>query len=108
MDGSISNLKSSPSEAASSGRIPLVVDLEGALINCDLRGEAFFAILGRGPAAALALAGAALRGKAVLSAFLAEHVKPDPATLPYNPAALAPHSIRQAGGPAGLHHLRTG
>lgn len=98
MGRSVSNLNPSPSEAAVTGRIPLVVDLHGALVPCDLRAEGFFTILGRDPATAFALARALLGGKAALTAFLSKHVKPDPATLPYDAGALALiRSARQEG-----------
>lgn len=89
MHESISILKPSPSAATLSGRIPLVVDLDGAMIRCDFRAESFFAILGRNPAAVFALARAALRSKAVLETFLSDHAELDPATLPYDAGALA-------------------
>lgn len=84
-----SNLKPPPSAAGLSGGIPLVVDLEGALLRCDLNAESFFAILGRDPSAVLAMARAALRGKAVLKTFLSDHIELDPTTLPYDAGVLA-------------------
>lgn len=96
MNAPASNLKLSPSEVAQSGGIPLVVDLDGALLRCDLRAESFFATLGRDPSAVFAMARAALRGKAALRAFLSDHIELDPATLPYNSGVLA--LIRSAKG----------
>lgn len=89
MNAPASNLKPSPSAVAQHGGIPLVVDLDRALLRCDLRAESFFAVLGRNPSAVFAMARAALRGNAVLRAFLSDQVEPDPATLPYNAGVLA-------------------
>lgn len=89
MNAPASNLKLSPLEVAQSGGIPLVVDLDRALLRCDLRAESFFAILGKNPSAVFAMARAALSGKAALRAILSDRIDLDPATLPYNAGVLA-------------------
>ena len=88
MNAPASNLKHSSPAATPNGGIPLVVDLDGALLRCDLRAESFFAVLGRDPSAVFAMARAWFGGKTALKAFLSDHIEIDPATLPYDSGVL--------------------
>ena len=63
---------------------PLVVDLDGTILNSDMLAEAFFALLGKRPFAALAMLFEVLRGRAALKARLARAVELDLSLLPWN------------------------
>ena len=75
-------------ELAENSHVPLVVDLDGTLINSDLLIESFFLL---GSSSPLKLFGALSKlasGKAAFKAYIADHVQIDPALLPYNEAVL--------------------
>jgi 4-hydroxybenzoate polyprenyltransferase/phosphoglycolate phosphatase-like HAD superfamily hydrolase len=67
---------------------PLVVDLDGTLIQTDLLFESLWRALAMGPRAVLTFLGQLARGRAALKAHLADVVTIDPAALPYDPAVL--------------------
>jgi len=85
-------------QPASVARRILVVHLEDTLIRTDLLIEATFTYLGHHPFRAPSVLWWALRGKAALSEQLAQAIKIDPATLPYEPAVLDRVQAAQAGG----------
>ena len=64
--------------------LPLVVDLDGTLIQTDLLIESFFAHVGTDPGRIFKLAAAALTGKSRLKAELAQNTALDAAYLPYD------------------------
>jgi 4-hydroxybenzoate polyprenyltransferase len=74
--------------AISSDPQPLVVDLDGSLVQTDTLIECIVAALAH-PLRLLRAVLALRRGKAALKAALAEIAAPDPALLPYNHALLA-------------------
>jgi 4-hydroxybenzoate polyprenyltransferase len=69
--------------------MPLLVDLDGALLKSDMLVEHSFAFVGREPLQAFAILQWLWQGKAVLKDELARRVTADPAMLPYNEAVLA-------------------
>lgn len=68
--------------------IPLVVDLDGTLINTDTLHESALRVLRDAPLDALRIPYWLSRGKAVLKQCLADRAKLDPAHLPYNQVLL--------------------
>jgi 4-hydroxybenzoate polyprenyltransferase len=70
-------------------RLPLAVDCDGSLIRTDLLHEAVFALLKTRWWMIFALPLWLLRGRALLKRRLAEQVRIDAATLPYNEELLA-------------------
>jgi 4-hydroxybenzoate polyprenyltransferase/phosphoserine phosphatase len=64
--------------------LPLVVDLDGTLIQTDLLIESFFAHVGTDPGRIFKLAAAALTGKSRLKAEIAQGTALDAAHLPYD------------------------
>lgn len=68
---------------------PLVVDLDGTLLNTDLLLEAFFSLVAANPLAALRALGALAQGKAAFKARLAAESVIEIATLPVNAEVLA-------------------
>ncbi len=78
---------------------PLVVDLDGTLIQTDLLLESLFAYLGAHPFRILSLASALSHGKAALKAEIARYAAIDPARLPYDERVLS--LIREARGKGG-------
>jgi 4-hydroxybenzoate polyprenyltransferase/phosphoglycolate phosphatase-like HAD superfamily hydrolase len=92
-------LTATPAAASSApGLPPLVVDLDGTLIQTDLLFESLWRALAQGPRAALAFAGQAVRGRAALKAHLADVVSIDPAGLPYDQGVLElVRAAREAG-----------
>ena len=68
--------------------IPLVVDLDGTLINTDTLHESALRVLRDAPLDALRIPFWLSRGKAVLKQNLADRAKLDPAHLPYNQVLL--------------------
>lgn len=83
-----------------SRKLPLVVDLDGTLLNTDCLVEAIFAYLRANPLRVFLVVYWLLRGKAWLKARLAERMPLDVTTLPYNRALLdAIRSERTAGRP---------
>ena len=68
---------------------PLIVDLDGTLLNSDMLAETFFALAAERPVKALAVGCSLVRGRAVLKRRLAEHVDVDLSTLPWNEPFLA-------------------
>ncbi|MEP1471066.1 MAG: UbiA family prenyltransferase [Halieaceae bacterium] len=73
----------SSSEASSTER-PLVVDLDGTLINTDLLHESTLKIIREHPLGALQLPFHLKSGKSRLKQYLADNVQLMPETLPYN------------------------
>lgn len=77
---------------------PLVVDLDGTLIHCDLLHESILALVHTKPFSVPLLPLWLLRGKALFKQQLAERVSIDVTCLPYNEDLLAwLRSERQAG-----------
>jgi 4-hydroxybenzoate polyprenyltransferase len=68
--------------------IPLVVDLDGTLVETDLLIESFVRLLREKPLALLALPGWLLKGRAHLKQEIARRTSVDPALLPYRSALL--------------------
>lgn len=90
----------SPSESRAR---PLVVDLDGTLIRSDLLIESAFACFAMNPVRSYRVLLALARGKACLKGYIADLVKIDAATLPYDPAVLARiEAARQSGRPVYL------
>ena len=85
--------------------IPLVVDLDGTLALTDTLYESFAKFLFQSPAAAFAGALHLARGPASLKRYIAEHCRPDPATLPYRTELIDIVKAEKAGGRAA--HLVT-
>ena len=73
---------------------PLVVDLDGTLIQTDLLLESLFSYLGAYPFRMLSLASALSHGKAPLKAEIARYAAIEPAQLPYDERVLS--LIREA------------
>lgn len=71
-----------------SSQLPLVVDLDGTLINTDLLHESAFAFVIQNPLRAFIVLKWLRKGKAHLKEKLAHQVKIDVAHLPYNQAVL--------------------
>jgi 4-hydroxybenzoate polyprenyltransferase/phosphoserine phosphatase len=70
--------------AATSGLVPLCVDLDGTLIQTDLLWESFVRLMAQKPYLLFAVPFWLLRGRAVLKRQLAMRVTLDCATLPYH------------------------
>lgn len=79
---------------APTAKLPLVVDLDGALIRSDMLVEMAFAFIGRFPFAAYKIPLWLWRGKAELRQRLAQSIDIDVATLPYDARLL--DRVRQA------------
>jgi phosphoserine phosphatase len=75
---------------------PLVVDLDGTLIQTDLLLESLFSYLGAYPFRMLSLASALSHGKASFKAEIAQYAAIEPARLPYDERVLS--LIREARG----------
>lgn len=75
---------------------PLVVDLDGTLIQTDLLLKSLFSYLGAYPFRMLSLASALSHGKAPFKAEIARYAAIEPAQLPYDERVLS--LIRQARG----------
>jgi 4-hydroxybenzoate polyprenyltransferase len=73
---------------APTAKLPLVVDLDGALIRSDVLVETAFAFVGQFPFAAYKIPLWLWRGKAVLQQHLAQSVDIDATTLPYDARVL--------------------
>jgi 4-hydroxybenzoate polyprenyltransferase len=67
---------------------PLVVDLDGTLVETDLLIESIVRLLREEPLALLALPGWLLKGRAYLKREVAQRVELDPTLLPYRSALL--------------------
>jgi 4-hydroxybenzoate polyprenyltransferase/phosphoserine phosphatase len=78
---------------------PLVVDLDGTLVQTDLLVESLFAYVGGHPIRLLSLASAFSRGRAPLKAEIARLAALNPAQLPYDERVLS--LIREARGKGG-------
>lgn len=89
-------MQTSASEVAeeASARVPLVIDLDGALIRSDLLVESAFAHLGHHPTGVGRLLAALFRGKAALKAYIAASTEIDVGHLPYDPQVI--ELIREA------------
>ena len=70
------------------GPVPLVVDIDGTLIQTDLLWEGVMQMLVRRPARVFGLFPALLRGRAALKAFAASHGAPDLDVMPMSPAVM--------------------
>ena len=68
---------------------PLCVDLDGSLVRTDTLWESIALLCYRRPLLLCLLPFWLLRGKAAFKAQIAEHVRPDPALLPYRASLLA-------------------
>lgn len=77
-------MQAEPITISTSETPPLIVDLDGTLINTDLLLESALAFVARHPFTSYRLIFWALAGKAVLKHRIAEHIEIDAATLPYN------------------------
>lgn len=75
-------------------KAPLVVDLDGTLIQSDILVESAFAHLGRNPADIVEIFSALCKGKAALKARIAGATEIDVSLLPYNEVVLK--TIRHA------------
>ena len=73
---------------AKSPTIPLVVDLDGTLLHTDMLHESALVLMKNAPLALLQVPAWLAQGKAVLKRRLAERVRIDATTLPYNEALL--------------------
>lgn len=71
------------------GSEPLVVDLDGTLLNSDMLVEALFSFLRSHPLNVFQVLAWLFRGKAYLKSRLSEAVEPDVGVLPYNATLLA-------------------
>jgi phosphoserine phosphatase len=71
-----------------SAQRPLVIDLDGTLINTDLLLESALRLLKKEPLSLLRMLGWLLRGKAHLKRMIASKVDIDVRVLPYNQALL--------------------
>jgi len=69
--------------------LPLVVDLDGTLLQSDLLFESFFSLLAHDPTKALRAAAGIAGGRAALKARLAEDAKVDFRRLPWNSSLVA-------------------
>jgi 4-hydroxybenzoate polyprenyltransferase/phosphoserine phosphatase len=69
--------------------LPLVVDLDGTLINTDMLHESALKLLGKNPLNTFKLPYWLSQGKAALKGKLADRTDIDPSTLPYNPKLLS-------------------
>jgi hypothetical protein len=70
------------------GGVPLIVDLDRALLRSDLLIESFFAAIGTDYRRIPSLLWALARGKAAYNAIIAECATIDAALLPYDPDVL--------------------
>ncbi|KPF81107.1 hypothetical protein IP70_24585 [alpha proteobacterium AAP38] len=78
--------------------IPLIVDLDGTLIQTDSLIECALSVLGKRPLTLVGALAAMPQGKAQFKSSLADVAIPDPATYPYNQAVLAQiHEARSRG-----------
>jgi 4-hydroxybenzoate polyprenyltransferase len=84
--------------ADASARPPLVVDLDGTLIRCDLFTEAMIRLGFEKPWLLPALGGWLMRGRAHAKARLAEIFPPHPEALPYDERLVAWLREQRAGG----------
>ena len=75
--------------AKSTDQHPLIIDLDGTLIQADLLVESTFAHLGQNPLRIYGLLSALVRGKAALKAHIAATTSIDVTRLPYHPEVLA-------------------
>jgi 4-hydroxybenzoate polyprenyltransferase len=81
-------------------QLPLVVDLDGTLVNTDTLHESTLALFRQNPLSILAIPGWLCKGKAYFKQIIATKVSLNPAYLPYNSALLDWLKIqRQAGRP---------
>jgi 4-hydroxybenzoate polyprenyltransferase/phosphoserine phosphatase len=74
--------------------IPIVVDLDGTLIKIDSLHESLIQFASRRPSDGLRAVRALKEGRAAFKAAVADHVLPDPKTLPLNESVI--EVIRQA------------
>jgi 4-hydroxybenzoate polyprenyltransferase len=78
-----------PAPGASAAGVPLVVEVEGALLKTDLLIESLFVLAKRSPLRLLLVPVWLARGRGALERQLAAHAMPDVATLPYREDLLA-------------------
>jgi phosphoserine phosphatase len=76
-------------QSPAENQVPLVVDLDGTLIKTDLLWESLVQYLRRNPLGIFPVLFWWSRGRAFLKRQLADRVKVDPATLPFNEKFLA-------------------
>ncbi|MFN3213575.1 MAG: UbiA family prenyltransferase [Henriciella sp.] len=91
LESSTENVENSGAErAANDDKTPLVVDLDGTLIDSDILVESAFALLGKSPLSIFALIFVLLtQGKAALKSYIADRSEIDVSVLPYNQAVLS-------------------
>ena len=77
---------------------PIVVDLDGTLVDSDLLVESYFLYLRQNPLSFLSPVYWLRRGKSYLKNRLSDHVVPDAASLPYNSQLLSWLKARKAEG----------
>jgi 4-hydroxybenzoate polyprenyltransferase/phosphoglycolate phosphatase-like HAD superfamily hydrolase len=77
---------------------PIVVDLDGTLVDSDLLVEAYFLYLRQHPLSFLSPFYWLRRGKSYLKNRLTDHATPDASTLPYNPELMEWLRSRKAEG----------
>jgi 4-hydroxybenzoate polyprenyltransferase/phosphoserine phosphatase len=80
--------KSMPWADPDAADLPLVVDVDGTLLQTDILFESFLALLANRPWQAVRAMLALLRGKAALKAFIAERAEIPVGSLPVNQAVL--------------------
>jgi 4-hydroxybenzoate polyprenyltransferase/phosphoserine phosphatase len=91
LDGPATTGSEAPGAASSADlttSTPLVVDLDGTLVETDLLIESIARLVRQEPLALLALPGWLLKGRAYLKRQIANQVEIDPALLPYRSALL--------------------
>jgi len=71
-------------KTAEATRVPLCVDLDGALVKSDTLVDSLLVLLRTRPALFSKLPGRLLRGKAAFKAFVSQSIALDAASLPYN------------------------
>ncbi|WP_241516912.1 UbiA family prenyltransferase [Roseateles puraquae] len=84
--------------SATMNQPPLVVDLDGTLIQTDLLHETTLLLARQSPLSLLSLPLWLARGKAWMKQRIVDHVAPDYASLPYAPELLAWLREQRAGG----------
>jgi 4-hydroxybenzoate polyprenyltransferase len=71
-----------------SADIPLVVDMDGTLIRVDSLHESFIQLLAKQPFSAIAAVAKIIHGRVAFKKAVADHILPDPHTLPFNESVL--------------------
>jgi 4-hydroxybenzoate polyprenyltransferase/phosphoserine phosphatase len=74
--------------------VPLVVDMDGTLTKVDLLHESFAQLLATQPLRAIAAPAKITDGRAAFKKAVADHILPDPRTIPFNESVL--DAVREA------------